>query len=376
MPVGAVWLSERMSRELTQRSLVDWDAAAQIAAKTTPPGPTPAPREISKAVESLRYFAHESVHHVHTITRLDAAENLRDSTILVVDRAGWAKANTQTFSVLMQPVFDRLRAKDPEKFDAALRGIAPTATAAEMGALVGFLSAKVLGQYDPYAGLVSEAAARSHPGGRLMFVAPNVLWAEKELNVAPEDFRLWVCLHEQTHRVQFAAAPWLRDHMLSQITRLGALDASAWDRIRAMAASVRGRSEGTRPDAGLGPMTHLLTPDERRTVSHVTAVMSLLEGHANAVMDAVDASIVPSVKTIRRRFDNRSANHGVVDRFIRSVLGMDAKMRQYSNGQKFVEHIVERAGMDRFNTVWSSPETLPTEAEIHDPQAWMDRVLA
>ncbi|WP_270241200.1 zinc-dependent metalloprotease [Kocuria marina] len=363
-----------MSQELTRRSLVDWDAAAQIAAKLTPPGPTPGPREMSRAVESLRYFAHESVHHVHAITRLDAAENLRDSTVLVVDRAGWAKANTQTFSVLVQPVFDRLRAKDPGKFDAALRGVAPTATAAEMGALMGFLSAKVLGQYDPYAGLVSEQAARSHPGGRLMFVAPNVLWTEHELNVAPEDFRLWVCLHEQTHRVQFAAAPWLRDHMLEQISRLGSLDASAWDRVRAAAASITGRSAG-RPDAGLGPMTHLLTDAERDTVSHVTAVMSLLEGHANAVMDAVDSSIVPSVKTIRRRFDDRSATHGALDRFIRSLLGMDAKMRQYSNGQRFVEYIVERAGMDRFNTVWTSPETLPTEAEIHDPQAWMDRVL-
>lgn len=363
-----------MSQELTRRSLVDWDAAAQIAAKLTPPGPTPGPREMSRAVESLRYFAHESVHHVHAITRLDAAENLRDSTVLVVDRAGWAKANTQTFSVLVQPVFDRLHAKDPGTFDAALRGVAPTAIAAEMGALVGFLSAKVLGQYDPYAGLVSEQAARSHPGGRLMFVAPNVLWTEHELNVAPEDFRLWVCLHEQTHRVQFAAAPWLRDHMLEQISRLGSLDASAWDRLRAAAASITGRSAG-RLDAGLGPMTHLLTDAERDTVSHVTAVMSLLEGHANAVMDAVDSSIVPSVKTIRRRFDDRSATHGALDRFIRSLLGMDAKMRQYSNGQRFVEYIVERAGMDRFNTVWTSPETLPTETEIHDPQAWMDRVL-
>ena len=200
-----------MSREPTRRSLVPWDAAAQIAAPATPPGPTPSPREMSRAVESLRY-----VHHVHTITGLHAAETLRASTVLVVDRAGWSKANTQTFSVLLQPVFDRLRSKDPATFDAAGRGMAPTAAAAEMGALVGFLSSKVLGQYDPYAGLVSEQAARSHPGGRLMFVAPNVLWTEQELNVSPEDFRLWVCLHEQTHRVQFAAAPWLRDHMLGR----------------------------------------------------------------------------------------------------------------------------------------------------------------
>ncbi|MDO4919199.1 zinc-dependent metalloprotease [Kocuria sp.] len=364
-----------MSTEPTRRSPVDWGTAAQIAAKVTPPGPTPAPREMSRAVESLRYFAHESVHHVHAITRLDAAENLRDSTVLVVDRAGWSKANTQTFSVLMQPVFDRLRAKDPAKFDAALRGVGATAAAAEMGALVGFLSARVLGQYDPYAGLVSEQAARLHPGGRLMFVAPNVLWTERELNVAPEDFRLWVCLHEQTHRVQFAAAPWLRDHMLGLIAQLSSLDATAWQRMRAAGAALVGRSQGPRPDAGLGPVTHLLTDAERESLSRITAVMSLLEGHANAVMDAVDASIVPSVKTIRRRFDARSSNHGALDRMVRSLMGMDAKMRQYSNGQRFVEHVVERVGMERFNTVWESPQTLPTEAEIHDPRAWMERVL-
>ena len=151
--------------------------------------------------------------------------------------------------------------------------------------------------------------------------------------------------------------------------------ATAWQRLRAVGSSLAGRSRDSRPDAGLGPLTHLLTESERETVSHVTAVMSLLEGHANAVMDAVDASIVPSVKTIRRRFDARSSTHGALDRLIRSLMGMDAKMRQYSNGQKFVEDVVQRVGMETFNTVWTSPQTLPTEAEIHDPQAWVRRVL-
>ncbi len=241
--------------------------------------------------------------------------------------------------------------------------------------MVGFLSSKVLGQYDPYAGLVSPRAAESHPGGRLMFVAPNVLWTEQEINVDPDDFRLWVCLHEQTHRVQFAAAPWLRGHMLQQISTLGSFDVSPWDRLSAVVASVTGKGSGNQPDAGLGPIGHLLTDEEKATLSHLTAVMSLLEGHANAVMDAVDSTIVPTVKTIRRRFNARSDNHGALDRAIRTLMGMDAKMRQYSNGQKFVEYIVERAGMDTFNTVWTSAETLPTEAEIHDPQRWMDRVL-
>ena len=208
-----------------------------------------------------------------------------------------------------------------------------------------------------------------------MFVAPNVLWTEREINVEPEDFRLWVCLHEQTHRVQFAAAPWLRGHMLEQISTLGSFDVSPWDRLSAVVASVTGKGSGDHGDTGLGPIGHLLTDEEKVTISHLTAVMSLLEGHANAVMDAVDASIVPTAKTIRRRFNARSDNHGALDRAIRTLMGMDAKMRQYRDGQKFVEYIVERAGMDTFNTVWTSAETLPSEAEIHDPQRWMDRVV-
>ena len=367
-----------MSQELTRRSLVDWDAAAQIAAKLTPPGPTPGPREMSRAVESLRYFAHESVHHVHAITRLDAAENLRDSTVLVVDRAGWAKANTQTFSVLVQPVFDRLHAKDPGTFDAALRGVAPTAIAAEMGALVGFLSAKVLGQYDPYAGLVSAPAAQRHPGGRLMLVAPNILTVERELNVEPEDFRLWVCLHEQTHRVQFAAAPWLREHMIEQIDELAdSLMGQAETlgaRLTEVVRSLPGRG-GAGAGPSLGVVGLLMGRREKEVLSHLTAVMSLLEGHANFVMDGVDASVVPSVKTIRRRFERRSELQGSLDRLVRRLLGMDAKMRQYRDGQRFVSAVVEAVGLERFNRIWEAPEHLPTEAEIHAPERWIARVL-
>jgi coenzyme F420 biosynthesis associated uncharacterized protein len=335
---------------------------------------------MEEAVASLRRHAETSVDHVHRISGLEAARDLRDSTVLVVDRAGWSRANAQTFQVLMEPAVQALRRRRPEQFGAAATALGGTATAMEMAALLGFLSAKVLGQYDPYAGLVSAVAAQRHPGGRLMLVAPNILTVEREINVEPEDFRLWVCLHEQTHRVQFAAAPWLREHMMGQIQELAdslmdqaeSLGARLSEAVRSLTGRSGGRAE---PQPSIGVVGLLLGPREKEILSHLTAVMSLLEGHANFVMDGVDSSVVPSVKTIRRRFERRSELQGTLDRFVRRLLGMEAKMRQYSDGQRFVRAVVDAVGLEQFNRIWDDPGHLPTEAEIHAPERWIARVV-
>ena len=358
--------------------LVRWELAASAAARFTPPGPRMNARAMQAAVASLRRHAEASVDHVHRITGLEAARDLRDSTVLVVDRAGWSRANAQAFRVLMAPAVEALRRRRPEQFGAAATALGGTATAMEMAAVLGFLSAKVLGQYDPYAGLVSAPAAQRHPGGRLMLVAPNILTVERELNVEPEDFRLWVCLHEQTHRVQFAAAPWLREHMIEQIDELAdSLMGQAETlgaRLTEVVRSLPGRG-GAGAGPSLGVVGLLMGRREKEVLSHLTAVMSLLEGHANFVMDGVDASVVPSVKTIRRRFERRSELQGSLDRLVRRLLGMDAKMRQYRDGQRFVSAVVEAVGLERFNRIWEAPEHLPTEAEIHAPERWIARVL-
>ncbi|MGX5358008.1 zinc-dependent metalloprotease [Kocuria sp. KH4] len=360
--------------------IVRWDLAAAAAARITPPGPKMSAGAMQTAVASMRRHAEASVDHVHRITGLESARDLRDSTVLVVDRAGWARANAQTFQLLMEPAVEALRRRRPEQFGAAATALGGTATAMEMAAVLGFLSSKVLGQYDPYAGLVSALAAQRHPGGRLMLVAPNILTVERELNVEPEDFRLWVCLHEQTHRVQFAAAPWLRTHMMEQIDELAdslmgqaeTLGARLTEAVRTLPGRAAGRGE---PRPSLGVVGLLMGPREREVLSHLTAVMSLLEGHANFVMDGVDASVVPTVKTIRRRFERRSELQGSLDRFVRRLLGMDAKMRQYSDGQRFVSGVVRAVGLEQFNRIWEAPEHLPTEAEIHAPERWIERVL-
>ncbi|MGY3381625.1 coenzyme F420 biosynthesis associated uncharacterized protein [Arthrobacter sp. TE12231] len=357
------------------QDLINWELAASTAARLTPAGPVLSPAEIGAAVENLRLMADISVPHVHDITGLDAARDLRDSEVLVVDRASWAKANTQSFAVMLGPAMEKML-EGRGTLNPGAASVSGAITGSQLGAILAFLSSKVLGQYDPFSALAESSTAPA--AGRLLLVAPNIISVERELNVTPADFRLWVCLHEQTHRVQFAAAPWLRHHMLDEIENLsgqllGNVD-SLMERASAAAKSLKDRAApGAAP--GRGAILDLLqNPEEQAALSRLTALMSLLEGHANVVMDAVDASIVPSVKTIRQRFNARGKDRGMIEKFIRSLLGLDAKMRQYSDGSKFVREVVDAVGMEGFNKVWESADRLPTEAEIHDSRLWLNRM--
>ncbi|WP_309081712.1 zinc-dependent metalloprotease [Zhihengliuella sp.] len=345
--------------------LIHWELAAKTAATLGTPGPKLTPAEASAVVADLRRHADAAVGHVHEITRLEAARDLRDSDVLIVDRASWARANVHSFEAIIDRPLREAAAKHSEKLSATSAAVTARATGAEMGAILSFLSSKVLGQFDPFAPL-----KRPHlpEAGRLLLVAPNIVEVERELNVEPADFRLWVCLHEQTHRVQFAAAPWLRDYLLGSIAEL----------VEGMLGKADSLGERlTRLFTEKTPLTELIRDEhDREIMSRLTAVMSLLEGHANVVMDGVDCSIVPSVKTIRQRFARRGADRGAIENWLRRVLGLDAKMRQYADGQKFVSAVVRQIGMEGFNRVWERPEHLPTEHELHHPQEWVDRMQA
>ena len=361
-------------------ALINWELAAGTAAALTPAGPRMSRAEIETAVAELRSAAERSVGHVYDITGLQAARDLHDSEVLIVDRASWAKANTQSFRALLEPTLDELARTRADQLNAATSALGGTVTGAQLGSILAFLAGKVLGQYDPFS---ATSATAGHSGGRLLLVAPNIVSVERELRVRPADFRLWVCLHEQTHRVQFAAAPWLQAHMLENINQLssGLMDkADTLAERLASAAKSLGRTpkSGSESDAGApspgGLLSVIQDPQDRAVMSHLTAVMSLLEGHANVVMDAVGPDIVPTVKTIRQRFNARGKDRGALEKWLRHLLGLDAKMRQYSDGARFVRAVVEQVGMDGFNHVWSGAQCLPTEEEIHQPKLWITRM--
>lgn len=345
--------------------LVDWDLAARTAAAVGRPGPQLVRAQAEAVVADLRSAAVEATGHVARVTRLEAPPG---EGVLVVDRPGWARANTDAFRALLRPVVAEAFARRDRRPSAAVTAVGSRVTAAEVGGLLGFLSGRVLGQYDAF----------GEGPGRLLLVAPNVVQVETELGVAPRDFRLWVCLHEETHRVQFLANPWLAPHLVGEVRglvgELMAEPSQVAERLVAVARALPDLLRGDRPGSGAPLLDAVQTPEQRERLARLTAVMSLLEGHADVVMDEVGPQVVPSVETIRARFTTRRAGRGAVDQLLRRLLGLEAKMRQYADGARFVRAVTDQVGTDGFNRVWESPATLPLPAEIADPAAWVRRV--
>lgn len=350
-------------------ALVDWDLAVATAARLVRPGPQVSREQAREVVDQLRTFAGASTGHVVAVTGLQVPPG---GGVLVVDRVGWAKANVRSFRTMLAPPVAAAQARRGRTPGPVVAAFGRRVTGVEVGSLLAFLASRVLGQYDAF----GEPDAAAPDAGRLMLVAPNILHVGQEMGVDPGDFRLWVCLHEETHRVQFAANPWLAPHVLASTRSLvedllGEPGAVA-DRL---ASAVRQLPDLLR---GEGTPTSLIelvqTPEQRRRLAGLTAVMSLLEGHADVVMDDVGPRVVPSVEEIRTRFTRRRSGRGAVDQLLRRLLGLDAKMRQYADGATFVRGVVAKVGMDGFNAVWTSADTLPEPAEIADPGAWVRRV--
>jgi coenzyme F420 biosynthesis associated uncharacterized protein len=279
------------------------------------------------------------------------------------------QANADAFRELLAPLAERLagRRRGPSPLDAVGSRLAGL----EVGAMLGFLGGKVLGQYDPF---LPEGVRRPGEQGRLLLVAPNVVEVEQALGVLPEDFRMWVCLHEETHRVQFGAVPWMREHMRAEIDLVLASTPLELGELLGRLLSVgRDVLDVARPD-GPSLLDLVQTPEQREVVDRLAAVMALLEGHADVVMDDVGPEVVPTVATIRARFQQRRDSAIGLSRLFRRLLGLEAKMRQYRDGAAFVRAVQEQVGMDGFNAVWADPQHLPGPAEIADPAAWVARV--
>lgn len=362
--------------------MVDWNLAVATATRLVRPGPEVSRDEARAVVAELRRHARTSEEHVRAFTRMiPEGSPLPDTPVLVVDRAGWVKANVAGFRELLGPLLGKMQDRRSATPGGAVIGaVGGKVTGVELGMLLSFLASRVLGQYETFAPAGPDLPGGAATGGRLLLVAPNIVHVERELEVDPHDFRLWVCLHEETHRTQFTAVPWLRAHLEGEIqTFLGATEmepGAVLERIREAVQSFAGaRAEGERGDEGPSLVELVQTPEQREVLARLTAVMSLLEGHADFVMDGVGPEVVPSVAEIREKFQQRRASGaGRLDAALRKLLGLDAKLRQYRDGERFVRAVVGQVGMDGFNRVWTSPNTLPTKAEIARPGDWVARV--
>jgi coenzyme F420 biosynthesis associated uncharacterized protein len=345
------------SSELTMGNAVDWRFAATVGAKLARGGQTTSDYTRRQAMEELMRAAEQAEPPVRDVTGLITEGPVPPAR--VVNRPEWIRAAAESM---------RAMTNGTEKPRGFLTG---RLTGAQTGAVLAFVSSGILGQYDPFS---------SPEAGTLLLVYPNVIAVERQLKVDPSDFRLWVCLHEVTHRVQFTANPWIAGYMSSS---LGLLTQEPAEDIREVASRlaefVRTRGNGS-DDANapgiLGLVRAVQSEPQRKALDQLLVLGTLLEGHAEHVMDAVGPIVVPSVATIRGRFDERrQRKQPPLMRLMRALLGVEAKLSQYTRGKVFVDHVVGRVGMKRFNTIWTGPETLPLPAEIEHPQQWIDRVL-
>lgn len=341
---------------------VDWDLAAATAATFAKSGPSVSYQEAADAVADLRRHTDEAAGHVTEFTGLRV--QVAHPPVRVVDRRDWASANIDGLRQVINPLAERLSGgRSPNPMVAA---VGSRFTGVQAGTVLAYLSGKVLGQYEVF----------STDPGQLLLVAPNIVEAERKLQADPRDFRLWVCLHEVTHRVQFTAVPWMRGHFLGEVGAF--VDASQLDSDQLMERLRRGVSalaDAVRnPDSRTSVLDLVQTSAQRKVLDRLTALMTLLEGHAEYVMDGVGPSVVPSVDEIRAKFNRRREAANPLERVLRKLLGIEVKMRQYAEGRKFVHGVVERVGMDGFNKVWQSPLTLPLMSELGNPDAWVERV--
>jgi coenzyme F420 biosynthesis associated uncharacterized protein len=340
---------------------VDWEFAKTTGRTLVPAGPSVTPEQARAEVEAIRSAAVTARTPVAETARMQTPPGAPDA--LVVDRATWIAVNADSMGALLDPTFDAIVSKRGQVPGAAAQAVGGKVTGAEAGALLAFMASKVLGQYD--------LAPDGTPS--LMLVAPNIIAVADELGVDRDDFRLWVCMHEETHRVQFTATPWLRDHVIDQARTLAADLAPDSERLQELAGRLTEKLPEVFREGGTGIAELVTTPEQRERMAALTAVMSLLEGHADVVMDDVGPAHIPTVEHIRRRFTERR-RVGAADRLLRRLLGLEAKMRQYRDGAAFVRGVQEAVGVDGFNAVWTSPETLPLAREIEDPRSWVRRI--
>lgn len=356
----------------TAADLVDWDAAARLARIATPAGPH-VPDAIRRAsVALLRRSVDDALPWAGRITGLPgpARSAALNAEILVVDRAGLMTAS----AAWLRGLTGALPMPDAGPASRAL-------ATGQVGVALGYLSTRVLGQVlprldDPAGGDVTR------PDARLLLVAPNVLAFQRRFDLDVLDLPAWVALHEAVHLVQLSAAPWLAQRLTDRMRLV----------IGALVAAVRNADAGrTEPDEQSDeqderdeqpdgpPLGDLLTAPGREHLTRLVALLTLLEGHADAILDAVEPGRMPSVHRLRAVLSRtpRSYGRGLSagpGALLGRLIGLDAKETQYADGAAFARAVIARVGHKGLNTVWAAPDNLPLPDEIARPEQWIERL--
>jgi coenzyme F420 biosynthesis associated uncharacterized protein len=342
--------------------MVDWSLARQVA-RLAARSPEPAGVDLD-----LRPLCAEMEESVAAYTRLQLAAPVPGPEL--VSRDEWVSVNLDALSRLLDPVAGRLerRLEFAGPLAGALKAGAAATLAAEAGLVIGYVSQRVLGQYD-----VSLLGGDAPP--RLLFVAPNLHKAVRELELEADPFHRWICAHELTHVFQFQGVPWLRDHLGGMVREyLSTVE------VRIESGTAGGLPSLPSParlaelfrEGGLAALVQ--TREQRSLMARMQAAMAVVEGYSEHVMDAIAAEAIPGWERLRAALDRRRRSRSAPERIIERLLGLDFKLRQYEQGKRFCDAVVAEAGIEALNRVWEAPSALPTAAELERPAEWLERL--
>ena len=286
----------------------------------------------------------------------------------VTDRAGWIDANVASFQRLLRPIIDKLASRLNE---SPLTPVAQKLAGAEVGMVLGWMSTRVLGQYDLL--IIEEESPLDQD--LVYYVGPNVLSLEKQFAFPPREFRLWLALHEVTHRAQFTGIEWMRPYFLDLVTQtLDAVDPDPKRFVAVLGRIAEARRNGANPLADGGIMALVASDEQREVLDRVSGLMSLLEGHGDITMDRAGRGLVPSAERFSRVLRQRRESTQGLARLIQQLIGLEAKMNQYAQGERFIEEVERIGGQSLLRQAWEGPERLPTLDEIRNPSLWIERV--
>jgi coenzyme F420 biosynthesis associated uncharacterized protein len=347
-------------------SAVDWGLAERVAIRAAGTDPFAHSYHADSLVadfDELTTLAEQQVALATGLHSLAGPARAR-----VDDRAAWIRANIASFQRLLRPVTNRLE----EKVGSSLLApVARRAAGAEVGALLGWMSGRVLGQYD----LLVIEDEDPDDQDLVHYVGPNILALEKRFGFPPREFRLWLALHEVTHRMQFTGIPWMREHFLGLVDGMvSAVDNDPKELLGALTRAAEEIRKGRNPldDGGLAAL--FTTPAQKELMEQIGGLMSLLEGHGDVTMDRAGADQIPNAVRFGQVLRQRRQQANPVIKVVQKLIGLDAKLKQYEQGERFIEAVEGVGGPKTLDHVWEDPANLPTMAEIRDPDAWLRRV--
>lgn len=342
---------------------VDWALAETVASRLSGNDPFASSYHAAGLESDFEEFTRRAQHYVEAETGLRSEAG--DARARVVDRNDWVRANLASYRRLLRPVLRRMEHAGP------LSSLSGKVAGAELGALLGWMSTRVLGQYD----LLVLEDEDPDDQDLVYYVGPNILALEKRHSFPPAEFRMWVALHEVTHRTQFTGVPWLRQHFLGLVEELmGAAEPDPrrlFDAVGRMADAIRTR---TNPLDDGGVVALFATADQRAAMEQVGGLMSLLEGHGDVTMDRAAVDQVPSADRFARVLRQRRKEMNMAAKLLQRLIGIEAKLAQYEQGEEFIAAVEQRGGPELLHRAFARPENLPTLHEIREPATWLARV--